>query len=84
MAQGAALAFEDAIVLADLLVAAPDWTAVAQRLASRRHRRIMWVKDHMSRQARMLNLPYPVRKVALRMAGEQLWRRSFAPLRDPI
>lgn len=84
MAQGAALAFEDAIVLAELLAADPDWTDVAARLASRRRQRVEWVKEHTSRQSRMLNLPYALRKRAVRLAGETLWRRSFAPLREPV
>jgi 2-polyprenyl-6-methoxyphenol hydroxylase-like FAD-dependent oxidoreductase len=84
MAQGAALAVEDALVLAGLLRAEPDWTAVAARLAAARDRRITWVMRHTSRQARLLTLPYPLRRRVLRLVGEKLWRRSFAPLREPI
>jgi hypothetical protein len=32
----------------------------------------------------MLQLPYPLRRRALRLVGERVWRRSFAPLRAPI
>ena len=83
MAQGAALAVEDALVLAGLLRADHDWTAVARRLAALRGRRVSWVMTHTRRQARMITLPYPLRRRVLRLVGEKLWRRSFAPLREP-
>ena len=84
MAQGAALAFEDALVLADLLASTTEWTGVAEHLAGRRRARVEWVRRHTSRQSRMLTLPYALRTVVLRAAGATLWRRSFAPLREPL
>jgi 2-polyprenyl-6-methoxyphenol hydroxylase-like FAD-dependent oxidoreductase len=84
MAQGAALTVEDALTLAALLRADTDWSAAAERLAGARDRRVTWVLHHTSRQARLLKLPYPLRRRVLRLVGEKLWRRSFAPLRDPV
>ena len=57
MAQGAALAVEDALTLATLLRTDPDWSAAAERLAAARNRRVAWVMRHTSRQARMLQHP---------------------------
>jgi FAD-dependent urate hydroxylase len=82
MAQGASMAAEDAIVLADLLAATPDWADAAERLAARRHERVSWVMEHTNRQARLLTLPYALRKAVMRLAGERVWKRSFSPLRD--
>jgi 2-polyprenyl-6-methoxyphenol hydroxylase-like FAD-dependent oxidoreductase len=84
MAQGAALAVEDALTLAALLRNDTDWSSAPERLAAARDRRVAWVMRHTSRQARMLQLPYPLRRRALRLVGERVWRRSFAPLRAPI
>jgi 2-polyprenyl-6-methoxyphenol hydroxylase-like FAD-dependent oxidoreductase len=83
MAQGASLAVEDAIVLTELLDSR-DWADVAARFETRRRPRVEWIKEHTSRQARLLNLPYPLRKLAIRLVGEKLWRRSFSPLRESI
>jgi 2-polyprenyl-6-methoxyphenol hydroxylase-like FAD-dependent oxidoreductase len=84
MAQGAALATEDAIVLADLLAERRDWSDAAERLGARRGERVSWVMEHTNRQTRMLTLPYALRKAVMRLAGEKVWKRSFSPLREPV
>jgi 2-polyprenyl-6-methoxyphenol hydroxylase-like FAD-dependent oxidoreductase len=82
MAQGAALAVEDALVLAELLAMRTPSHEVVDAFERRRRPRIEWVRQHTERQARLLNLPYPVRNLAARLAGARLWEKSFAPLRD--
>jgi transposase len=69
-------------VLADELTAKPDWSDAAERLAARRHERVSWVMEHTNRQAKMLTLPYALRKAVLRLVGERVWKRSFGPLRE--
>jgi 2-polyprenyl-6-methoxyphenol hydroxylase-like FAD-dependent oxidoreductase len=83
MAQGAALAMEDALVLSELMTSEPDPAAVGSQFEERRRPRVEWVRAHTERQARLLNLPYPLRNLAASIAGGRLWRRSFSLLRDP-
>jgi 2-polyprenyl-6-methoxyphenol hydroxylase-like FAD-dependent oxidoreductase len=84
MAQGASLAVEDAIVLARLLDTSRNWANMATRLESQRNDRVTWVKQHTDRQSKLLTIPYAARKLAMRTAGEKLWKRSFSPLREPV
>ncbi|GGV11975.1 FAD-dependent monooxygenase [Streptomyces spectabilis] len=82
MAQGGAMALEDALVLADLLsTASPESlsTALAAYQARRRDR-IEWVIEQNHRRDRTRNLPSPVRNLTLRFGAERLVRANHAPL----
>jgi 2-polyprenyl-6-methoxyphenol hydroxylase-like FAD-dependent oxidoreductase len=81
MAQGAALAFEDALVLAELLSTQPLDTAVRD-FAARRLPRARWVRDNTHRRDKTRLLPPPIRNTLLRLAGERLVTANFRPLRD--
>jgi len=83
MAQGAALAMEDALVLSELLATELDAETVGGRFEERRLPRVEWVRAHTERQARLLHLPYLARNLAASIAGRRLWRRSFSVLRHP-
>ncbi|CAN5396410.1 FAD-dependent oxidoreductase [soil metagenome] len=83
MAQGAALAMEDALVLADLLAAGPSWDKATKLFEQRRRPRIAWVQQHTDRQAKLANLPPLTRRISGKLVGARLWQNSFAPLRDP-
>jgi 2-polyprenyl-6-methoxyphenol hydroxylase-like FAD-dependent oxidoreductase len=83
MAQGAAMAIEDALVLSKLLANDIDPGTAGDQFEERRRPRVEWVRTHTERQARLLHLPYRVRNVAASIAGARLWRRSFSVLRDP-
>jgi 2-polyprenyl-6-methoxyphenol hydroxylase-like FAD-dependent oxidoreductase len=76
MAQGAALALEDAIVLADHL---DDLDGFARR----RIPRARWVRDQTRRRDRARHLPPPVRDTVLRMVGPKLFKAAFRPLLNP-
>jgi 2-polyprenyl-6-methoxyphenol hydroxylase-like FAD-dependent oxidoreductase len=77
MAQGAALAFEDALVLAELI----DAGRVAD-FRARREPRVTWVRDQTHRRDRARHLPPPVRDVVLRLAGSHMIKAQFRSLRD--
>jgi 2-polyprenyl-6-methoxyphenol hydroxylase-like FAD-dependent oxidoreductase len=83
MAQGAALAIEDSLVLARLLLAGEPVKEVVRALEERRRRRVEWVRDHTERQARILHLPYWLRNLSAGTMGRRIWMRSFSILRDP-
>ncbi|SNT44619.1 2-polyprenyl-6-methoxyphenol hydroxylase [Asanoa hainanensis] len=73
MAQGAGLALEDALVLADLV---GDLDAYAER----RIGRARWVRDQTRRRDKARHLPPAVRDVVLRRLGPRLFRAAFKPL----
>jgi FAD-dependent urate hydroxylase len=84
MAQGAALAFEDALVLAACL---RDGGTVSDALAgfvARRSRRTGWVRAQTHRRDRTRNLPPVVRDLTLRAFGPQIFRSNYQPLLEPI
>ncbi|MGH8923616.1 MAG: FAD-dependent monooxygenase [Acidimicrobiia bacterium] len=82
MAQGAALAMEDALVLGRILEAGPPLTEVGHRFEQHRRPRVDWVAEHTDRQAKVLNLPYWLRNLSARLIGQRLWTKSFSMLRD--
>ena len=82
MAQGAAMAVEDALVLADLLTTE---RSVAEALAAyerRRSKRVAWVQEQTHRRDRTRGLPPPLVKLVLRLAGERIFRSNYDPLRE--
>jgi FAD-dependent urate hydroxylase len=84
MAQGAALAFEDALVLAACL---RDGGSVAEALAAfvaRRNRRTGWVRTQTHRRDRTRNLPSVLRDLTLRAFGRRIFLSNYRPLREPI
>ncbi|MEV4623011.1 FAD-dependent monooxygenase [Asanoa sp. NPDC049573] len=76
MAQGAALALEDALLLADHL---HDIAGYARR----RIPRARWVRDQTRRRDMARHLPPPVRDTVLRLVGPRLFRAAFRPLLNP-
>jgi FAD-dependent urate hydroxylase len=83
MAQGAALAFEDALVLAACLRAGSVTDAVAGFVA-RRSPRTGWVRAQTHRRDRTRNLPPVLRDLTLRAFGRQIFRSNYRPLLAPI
>jgi len=80
MAQGAAMAFEDAAVLAECLA---DQASVERALGmyvTRRLPRIRWVREQSHRRDRIRSLPAPVRNLSLQLAGKRLYRSNYRPL----
>ncbi|MEV0717779.1 FAD-dependent monooxygenase [Asanoa sp. NPDC050611] len=76
MAQGAALALEDGLVLAEHL---DDLAGYARR----RVPRARWVRDQTRRRDRARHLPPVLRDAALRTIGPRLFKAAFRPLHEP-
>uniref|UniRef100_UPI0035CB9F6F FAD-dependent monooxygenase n=1 Tax=uncultured Sphingomonas sp. TaxID=158754 RepID=UPI0035CB9F6F len=80
MAQGAAMAIEDAVLLASLLARQAPGTAhfafARQRLA-----RTRWVQRQCHARDKTRAMPAKLRKLTLRFMGDRLYSRAYAPLR---
>ena len=81
MAQGAAMAVEDALVLAELVAARPVEEALAA-YEERRRARVAWVQKQTHRRDRTRSLPPVVRNLTLRFAAERIFRSNYRPLLD--
>ncbi|HEX2405448.1 MAG TPA: FAD-dependent monooxygenase [Acidimicrobiia bacterium] len=80
MAQGAAMAFEDAVVLAQCLAGQATVREALGTYVTRRLPRIRWVRGQTHRRDRIRSLPAPVRNLSLRLAGNRIYRSNYAPL----
>jgi 2-polyprenyl-6-methoxyphenol hydroxylase-like FAD-dependent oxidoreductase len=83
-AQGAALAAEDALVLAELLVMHRDWTDVGTEFERRRRRRVEHVQRMTDRLSRSAALPGWLREIVLPLVGPRTYRATYGPLRTPV
>jgi 2-polyprenyl-6-methoxyphenol hydroxylase-like FAD-dependent oxidoreductase len=81
MAQGAAMAVEDALVLAELLGTQPVGQALTA-YAERRKARVAWVQEQTHRRDRTRSLRPVIRNLTLRLAAERIFRSNYEPLRD--
>jgi FAD-dependent urate hydroxylase len=82
MAQGAAMALEDALVLADCL---RDIQAIPDALAAfeaRRRPRTDWVRAQTRRRDHTRHLPPTVRDNVLRVFGRRIFHANYRPLLD--
>jgi 2-polyprenyl-6-methoxyphenol hydroxylase-like FAD-dependent oxidoreductase len=82
MAQGASMAMEDALVLAESLATSQPETACLAAFERRRARRVRWVREQTHRRDRTRSLPPPLRNVVLRVAGERIFTANNRPLRE--
>jgi 2-polyprenyl-6-methoxyphenol hydroxylase-like FAD-dependent oxidoreductase len=83
-AQGAALALEDAIVLADLLAERRDWSGVGAEFERRRRPRVDHVQAATDRMSRLAALPSRLRDLVAPMLGPRTYREAYEPLRTPV
>ncbi|GID32206.1 FAD-dependent monooxygenase [Paractinoplanes brasiliensis] len=81
-AEGAALAVEDALVLADEL-AAGDWDTAGQRYERRRRDRVDHVQAHTDKFSRAAGAPIWLRDLLLPVLGPRSYRAAYGPLRKP-
>ncbi len=81
MAQGAAMAFEDAIVLAESLTAADSVTEALAAYERRRRPRTDWVLAQTHRRDRARTLPTAIRNIVLAGMGRRIFRTNYLPLR---
>ena len=83
MAQGAAMAVEDALVLAEELTVHSTVGAALGAFTTRRRPRTDWVRARAHRRDRTRGLPAPIRDKALRLAGERHYRADYRTLLAP-
>ncbi len=80
MAEGAAMALEDALVLAECLVEAPPIPLALAAFESRRRRRTDWVRAQTHRRDSTRKLPAAARNIVLRTLWPRIFRANYAPL----
>jgi 2-polyprenyl-6-methoxyphenol hydroxylase-like FAD-dependent oxidoreductase len=83
MAEGAAMALEDAIVLAESLVDASTIRDALAAYEDRRRPRTHWVAAQTHRRDRMRGLAAPLRNLVLRRYGARIFRANYRPLHEP-
>jgi 2-polyprenyl-6-methoxyphenol hydroxylase-like FAD-dependent oxidoreductase len=83
-AQGAALAIEDALVLADLLAAGGDWADVGAEYERRRRPRVSHVQTMTDRASHLAGLPGWLRDAVAPVMGPRSYRETYGPLRQPV
>jgi len=83
MAEGAAMALEDAIVLAESLGSAADVAAGLALFEQRRRPRTDWVREQTHRRDHARGLPPVVRNLVLRRLGRRIFLGNYEPLREP-
>jgi 2-polyprenyl-6-methoxyphenol hydroxylase-like FAD-dependent oxidoreductase len=82
MAEGAAMALEDGLVLAECLAAEPDLTRALTAFETRRHPRTGWVREQTHRRDRTRGLPPIVRDLVLRRWGRKIFHHNYRRLRE--
>jgi FAD-dependent urate hydroxylase len=80
MAQGAAMAFEDALVLAECLSEQPDIGMAVSAYEARRRPRISWAFAMTHRRDRIRHWHPALRDTMLRMFGKHVYRSHYRPL----
>jgi FAD-dependent urate hydroxylase len=83
MAEGASLAFEDAVVLAASLRGAATVREALAAFVARRSPRTGWVRAQTHRRDRTRDLPPVLRNLTLRTLGRRIFRGNYRPLLPP-
>ncbi|MGY8820262.1 MAG: FAD-dependent monooxygenase [Pseudomonadales bacterium] len=83
MAEGAAMAMEDALVLAETLGTASNISEALAAYTRRRKPRVDWVQKQCAARDKMRRLPGWARTPLLKFAGTRLYKRSYTPLTEP-
>jgi 2-polyprenyl-6-methoxyphenol hydroxylase-like FAD-dependent oxidoreductase len=83
MAEGASLAFEDALVLAACLRGAATVREALAAFVARRSPRTGWVRAQTHRRDRTRDLPPVLRNLTLRALAGRIWRSNYRPLLPP-
>jgi 2-polyprenyl-6-methoxyphenol hydroxylase-like FAD-dependent oxidoreductase len=82
MAQGASMALEDALILADALASGRSPVEALAAFTARRRSRVLWVKQRTHRRDRIRGLPAPLRNLSLRFAGSAIYEADYRLLFD--
>jgi 2-polyprenyl-6-methoxyphenol hydroxylase-like FAD-dependent oxidoreductase len=80
MASGAAMAFEDALVLSKLIASGQDATQVLDEYTTQRITRIRWVHEQTHRRDQIRNLPPVIRNFMTRYLANSVYRANYSPL----
>jgi 2-heptyl-3-hydroxy-4(1H)-quinolone synthase len=80
MASGAAMAFEDALVLSNLVVSGREVAQLLSDYTAQRLNRVRWVHEQTHRRDRIRNLPPIVRDLMTRVLANKVYRANYAPL----
>ena len=83
-AQGAAMALEDCLVLADLLAARDDWTGVGAEFERLRRPRVAHVQAATDKMSRLAAMPGRLRDMVAPVLGPRTYREAYGPLRTPV
>jgi 2-polyprenyl-6-methoxyphenol hydroxylase-like FAD-dependent oxidoreductase len=83
MAEGAAMALEDGLVLAECLASEGDVSQAAATFQARRNPRTQWVHAQTHRRDRTRNLPPALRNLVLRRRGPNIFHANYRRLLDP-
>lgn len=80
-AQGAAMAVEDAVVLAELIATHDDWSRIGPQYERRRRPRIGHVQAMTDRLSRAAKLPGWIRNTIYPFVGPRTYRETYGPLK---
>lgn len=83
MAEGASLAFEDALVLAACVRDAATVERALAAFVARRSPRTGWVRAQTHRRDRTRDLPPALRNLTLRALARRIWQSNYRPLLPP-
>jgi 2-polyprenyl-6-methoxyphenol hydroxylase-like FAD-dependent oxidoreductase len=83
MACGAALAFEDALVLADLISLHDSVSGIVPEFIRRRSPRVGWVRRQTNGRDRLRALPAIIRDPFLRLLAKRTYQTNYEPLLAP-
>ena len=83
MACGAAMAFEDALVLAGLISQHGAVSGIVPEFIHRRSARVGWVRRQTNARDRLRSLPPVIRNAFLRLLTERTYRANYDPLLAP-
>ena len=83
-AQGAALALEDALVLARLLARNDDWIQAAADYERERRERVLHVQRMTDRFSKAARLPMWMRHLITPFLGPRSYEATYKPLRYPV
>jgi 2-polyprenyl-6-methoxyphenol hydroxylase-like FAD-dependent oxidoreductase len=80
MASGAAMAFEDALVLSQLILSGRNAAQLLDEYNARRIARVRWVHEQTYRRDRIRALPIMIRDLMTRFLAKSVYRANYSPL----
>jgi 2-polyprenyl-6-methoxyphenol hydroxylase-like FAD-dependent oxidoreductase len=80
MACGAAMALEDALVLADLIAQGGPASNLGPEFLRRRSARVAWVRRQTDRRDRLRGLAPLIRDAFLRVLAARTYRANYQPM----